>query len=158
MLLSPIIFFYGFFVLLVFVIGVAPTAFWQRVGGAVTGRAVRGRVARMNARLARAAKGAGFTPDIDYISAGIGFAFDNTRQLLFLAGERDGVPGEALVPLAAVGACGTGVTTGGLAEENYVDLYPADAAGPVWRIACGSDGATADTIARQLGGLGLKRG
>ena len=162
MLWSPIIFFYGFFIVLVFVIGVAPSAFWWRNGASLTGRATRGRAKKMAGRLARAAQGASFTPDIDYTPAGIGFAADSARSLLFLAGERDGVPGEALVPLAAFSACGTGVTTGGLSEENYLDLYPADAAGPAWRpawrIACGTDGATAEAIARQLGALGLQRG
>jgi hypothetical protein len=156
MLLSPIIFFYGFFVLLVFVIGVAPTAFWRRLGASLSGRVARGRSARMADRLARAARGASFTPDIDYIPASIGFAFDSARGLLFLAGERAGAAAEALLPLSAFGACATGVTTGGLSDDNYIELFPADST-PAWRISCGADWSTADAIARQLGALGLQR-
>jgi hypothetical protein len=157
MLLSPVIFFYGFFILLVFVIGVAPTAFWQRVGGSLSARAARSRRDRMADRLARVVRGADFTPDIDYIPAGIGFAVDTARTLLFVAGELAGRPAEALLPLSTFRACATGVNTGGLTEDNYLDLMPADAAAPAWRISCGTQGATADAIAGQLGALGLQR-
>ncbi len=156
MLLSPIIFFYGFFILLVFVIGVAPSAFWWRIGASLSGRAARGRARRMNGRLARAAKGEVFAPDISYIPAGIGFAADSARGLVFVAGEHAGAQAEALLPLAAFSACATGVTTGGLSEDNYIELIPADATA-VWRITCGGDEATAEAIAGQLGALGLKR-
>jgi hypothetical protein len=156
MLSSPIIFFYGFFVLLVFVLGVAPTAFWQRVGASLSGRAAHWRVRQMADRLARATKGARFTPDIDYTQAGIGFAVDRSRALVFVAGERGGSAAEALVPLSAVRACATGVNTGGLSEDNYVDLFPADFT-LGWRISCGTDGAAADAIAAQLGALGVPR-
>jgi hypothetical protein len=74
MLLSPIIFFYGFFILLVFVIGVAPSAFWWRIGAVFSGRSAGWRRARMARRLAQAARGQDFVPDIDYTQASIGFA------------------------------------------------------------------------------------
>ena len=156
MLLSPIIFFYGFFIVLVFVIGVAPSAFWWRIGASLSGWAVRGRARGMNARLARAARGQDFAPDISYIQAGIGFAADSARGLVFVAGEHAGAEAEALLPLAAFSGCATGVTTGGLSEDNYVELIPADA-GAAWRITCGGAGATAEAIAGQLGALGVKR-
>ena len=156
MLMSPIIFFYGFFIVLVFVIGVAPSAFWWRIGASLSGRATRGRARSMNDRLARAAKGAVFVPDISYIAAGIGFAADSARGLVFVAGEHAGTDGQALLPLSALSGCATGVTTGGLSEDNYVELIPADATA-AWRITCGGDEATAEAIARQLGGLGVKR-
>jgi hypothetical protein len=156
MLSAPIIFFYSFFVLLVFVLGVAPTAFWQRVGASLSGRAGRWRVRQMTDRLARAAKGASFTADIDYIPAGIGFALDSTRALVFVAGERAGTAAEALLPLSAFRACATGVNTGGLSEDNYLGLFPADSS-LSWRISCGADGATAEAIAGQLVALGLQR-
>ena len=157
MLLSPIIFFYGFFVLLVFVIGVAPSAFWWRIGSSLAGRSAGWRRARMASRLARAANGADFAPDIDYTQAGIGFAADSARMLLFVAGERAGAPAEALLPLSAFGACATGVTTGGFSDENYLDLFPVATAAPGWRIFCGADAAMVEVIAGQLGALGLKR-
>lgn len=157
MLFSPIIFFYSFFVLLVFVIGVAPTAFWQRLGGALAGKGARWRRARLDDRLARAAKGANFTPDVDYLPAGIGFAVDSAHGLLFVAGERGGMPAEAVLPLKSFRACATGVNTGGFAEENYLDLLPADPAAPAWRVSCGAAWPAADAIAGRLRELGLER-
>lgn len=157
MLFSPIIFFYGFFVLLVFVIGVAPTAFWQRLGGSLAGKGASWRRARLDDRLARAARGMNFTPDVDYLPAGIGFAIDSAQALVFVAGERDGTPAEAVLPLQSFRACATGVNTGGFAEENYLDLLPADPAAPSWRISCGASWPVADAIAGRLDALGLKR-
>jgi hypothetical protein len=157
MLHSPIIFFYGFFVLLVFVIGVAPTDFWRRFGGSLSGASARWRGARMNDRFARAIGSAGFTPDVTYVPDGIGFALDSGRGLVFVAGERGGVPGEKLLPLSAFRACATGVNTGGFAEDNYLDLLPVDATSQGWRISCGTDVAIADAIAARLGAAGLAR-
>jgi hypothetical protein len=157
MLSSPVIFFYGFFVLLVFVIGVAPTDFWRRVGASLSGRGARWRRARMEERFSRTAGGASFAPDVSYVSAGVGFALDSARLLLFVAGERAGRPAEALLPLSAFRACATGVNTGGFVEDNYLDLLPADAASQAWRISCGTDGAMVEAIAERLGALGLPR-
>jgi hypothetical protein len=157
MLSSPIIFFYGFFVLLVFVIGVAPTDFWRRFGGSLSGSGARWRQARMNDRFVRAAKGANFTPDVTYVPDGIGFALDSGRGLVFVAGEQAGRPGEALLPLSSFRACATGVNTGGFAEDNYLDLLPTDTASQAWRISCGTDVAVADTIAARLAVAGLPR-
>jgi hypothetical protein len=157
MLLSPIIFFYSFFVLLVFVIGVAPTQFWWRLGGALSARAARWREARLRARLARAAQGAGFAPDIDYLPEGIGLAVESARARLFVAGERGGAVAEAIVPLNAFRACATGVTTGGWSEDYYLELLPAEPGAPRWRISCGADEAVADAVAGRLGALGLAR-
>jgi hypothetical protein len=157
MLFSPIIFFYSFFIFLVFVIGVAPTAFWQRLGRQLSGMAARGRRNRLGDRLARAVKGADFTPDIDYLPAGIGLAIETARGRLFIAGERAGVPTEALLPLTSFRACTTGVITGGFSDDNYLDLIPADPATAGWRVSCGADESKAESIAARLAALGLER-
>ncbi len=74
-----------------------------------------------------------------------------------MAGERAGSAAAAVLPLSAFGAFSTGVSTGGFSEDNYVDLFPAEAATLSWRIYCGGDAALAEKIAGQLGGLGLRR-
>lgn len=157
MLSSPIIIFYSFLVILVFAMGVAPTALWKRFGASASGAAARARHDRMAGHFAKATAGAAFTVDVDYVSVGIGFAYDRTRALVFVAGERSGTPGEALVPLADFRAYATGVITGGFSDENYVDLFPADASQPKWRISCGGDATTPYAIDRLLSGLGVAR-
>lgn len=157
MLLSPIIIFYSFIVLVVFVIGVAPTAFWKRFGGSFSGVAARARHDRVAGHFARATAGAPFTADIDYVPVGIGFAFDRARALIFVAGEHSGTPAEALVPLADFRAYAVGVITGGFTDENYVDLFPTDSTVPSWRISCGEDVETAYAIDRLLSSLGLPK-
>jgi hypothetical protein len=157
MLFSPIIIFYSFIVLVVFVIGVAPTAFWKRFGGSVSGVAARARHDRVAAQFARATAAASFTADIDYVPVGIGFAFDRTRALLFVAGDHSGTRAEALIPLAGFRAHATGVITGGFTDENYVDLFPTDSTAPSWRISCGEDVASAYAIDRLLSSLGVPK-
>jgi hypothetical protein len=157
MLSSPIIIFYSFLVLIFFVIGVAPTAFWQRFGASVSGATARARGDRVAARFARATAAAPFTADIDYVPVGIGFAFDRARALLFLAGDHAGTPAEALLPLADVRAYAVGVITGGFTDENYVELIPADSTAHSWRISCAGDVASVDAIDRLLSSLGLPK-
>jgi hypothetical protein len=154
-MLSPIIIFYSFLVVVVFAIGLAPTALWQRFGGSVAGAAARARHARAAACFAQATAGAAFTADIDYVPAGIGFAFDRGRALLFVAGDRAGISGEALVPLAELRGHRKGVVTGGFTDENYVELFPADPQAPKWRISCGQDVTSAYAIDRLLSSVGL---
>jgi hypothetical protein len=157
MLFSPIIIFYSFIVLVVFVIGVAPTALWKRFGGSVSGAAARARHDRVATHFARATAAASFTADIDYVPVGIGFAFDRASAMLFVAGDHFGTPTEALVPLADFHAHATGVITGGFTDENYVDLFPTNSTVPTWRISCGEDVASACAIDHLLSYLGLPK-
>jgi len=157
MLSSPIIIFYIFLVLVVFSIGLAPTAFWKRFGASVSGAAARARHNRAAAHFARATAGASFTADIDYVPVGIGFAFDRGRALLFVAGDHSGAPAEALIPLTALRAYATGVITGGFTDENYVDLFPDDSTAPSWRISCAEDVTSTYAIERLLSSLGLAK-
>lgn len=158
MLSSPIIIFYSFIVLVVFVIGVAPTALWKRFGGSISGAGGRARRDRVAAQFRRATAAASFTADIDYVPVGIGFAFDRARGLVFVAGDHFGTPAEALVPLAEFRAHATGVITGGFTDENYVDLFCTDSTVPEWRISCGEDAASAYAIDRLLNSLGVPKG
>ena len=155
MLSAPIIIFYSFLVLLVFVIGVAPTAIWNRVGGSISGARARARQDRAASYFSRATKNASFTADFDYVSVGIAFAFDQARALLFVASDRSELPTEALVPLAECHAHAKGVITGGFTDENYVDLFLVDPALPKWRISCGEDVASTFAIDRLLSSIGL---
>jgi hypothetical protein len=157
MLSSPIILFYSFLVIVVFAMGVAPTALWKRFGASASGAAARARHDRMAGHFAKATAATAFTADVDYVPVGIGFAYDRTRALVFVAGERSGTPAEAVIPLADFRAFATGVITGGFSDENYVDLFPADASQPKWRISCGGDATTPYAIDRLLSGLGLAR-
>jgi hypothetical protein len=157
MLSSPIILFYSFLVIVVFAMGVAPTALWKRFGASASGAAARARHDRMAGHFARATLATEFTADIDYVPVGIGFAFDRTRALVFVAGDRSGTPEEALVPLAEFRAFATGVITGGFSDENYVDLFPADSTQPKWRISCAGDATSTYAIDRLLSSLGLAR-
>jgi hypothetical protein len=156
MLTSPVIFFYGFFILLVFVIGVAPTDFWMRIGSSITGAAARGRHARVAAQFARATASASFTADVSYVPNGIAFAFDRARALLFV-GDNSNTPAEDLVPVTAIRAHGMGVITGGFTDDNYVDLFPAASPVSRWRVSCGEDVETAHAIANVLSALGIPK-
>lgn len=155
MLSAPIIIFYSFLVLVVFFIGVAPSGLWNRLGVSVGGAAARARHSRAANHFARATASAAFTADFDYVPAGIAFAFDKSRALLFVAGERLGSPMEALVPLSEFRAHAKGVITGGFTDENYVDLFLLDPALPEWRISCGEDVTSAYAIDRLLSSIGL---
>lgn len=156
MLSSPIILFYSFIVIVVFAIGVAPTALWMRFGKSLSGAIANQRRANIGARYLRASAGAEFTPGISFVANGIGFAADTSRGLLFLAGEQGRTPAEAILPLANFRAYAAHVDTGGFIENNYIELLPQDPAAPVWRISCGSDGYSAYAIRKQLEALGLK--
>jgi hypothetical protein len=157
MLSSPIIIFYSFLVLVVFAIGVAPTAIWKRFGASVAGAADRARRDRAAAHFKRATAAVAFTADIDYVPVGIGFAFDQARSLLFLAGDHFDTPAEAVIPITDLRAYTIGVITGGFTDENYVDLFPADPAVPRWRISCAEDVASTYAIDRLLTSLGLPK-
>jgi hypothetical protein len=157
MLSSPIIIFYSILILIFFVIGVAPTALWERFGVSVSRAGARTRRDRVAARFAKATAVSAFTAEIDYVPVGIGFAFDRGRALLFVAGDRFGTPAEALVPVADVRAHDIGVITGGFTDENYVDLFPTDATASNWRISCAGDVDSADAIGRLLSSLGIPK-
>jgi hypothetical protein len=157
MLSSPIIIFYSFLVLVVFAIGVAPTAIWKRFGASVAGAADPAPRDRAAAHFKRATAAVAFTADIDYVPVGIGFAFDQARSLLFLAGDHFDTPAEAVIPITDLRAYTIGVITGGFTDENYVDLFPADPAVPRWRISCAEDVASTYAIDRLLTSLGLPK-
>jgi hypothetical protein len=157
MLSSPIIIFYSFLVLVVFLIGLAPTALWMRFGSGFAGAAARARHGRAASAFARATTGTAFTADVDYVPVGIGFAYDQTRKLVFVAGDHAGAVSEAIIPLADFRAHATGVITGGFNDENYVDLFLADPAVPGWRISCAGDVASAHAIGRLLISLGVPK-
>lgn len=158
MLSAPIIIFYSIFILILCVIGLAPTALWQRFGRAAAESAGRARRQRAAAQFARATSGTDFAPDITYVPQGIGFAVDRGRGLLFLGGERGGRPAAALVPLATLRAHARGVLTGGFRDENYIELRPAEPAAPGWRVSCGTDAGSAYAIEGVLSGLGVAKG
>jgi len=156
MLTSPVIIFFGFFILLVFVIGVAPTAFWTRVGSFVTGTVARGRHDRVAAQFARATAAVPFTADVDYVPKGIAFAFDRARALLFV-GDNANAPAEDIVPISKIRAHRMDVITGGVFQENYVDIFPLESQVTRWRISCGEDVASAYAIENLLISLGIPK-
>lgn len=157
MLTSPVLIFFGFFIFLVFVIGVAPTDFWMRIGSFMTKTVARRRHDRAAAQFARAAAAASFTADVDYVPIGIAFAFDRSKSLLFV-GDESHAPAEDLIPVSAVRAHKIGVITGGITDENYVDILPMASAVSRWRVSCGEDAATAHAIENLLGELGIPKG
>lgn len=154
MLSAPIILFYSFLVLVVMAIGAGPTALWMRLGGKLQNAGARARVDRARGHFKQVTAGAEFSADVSYVEAGISFAVDKGRGLLFVAGEHAGRVTEALVPVSAVRGHERGVVTGGFTDDNYVDVIAADGS---WRISCGEDGASAAAIERVLAEVGLAK-
>jgi hypothetical protein len=156
MLTSPVIIFFSFFIFLVFVIGVAPTDFWMRIGSFITRTVVHRRHDRAAAQFARATAAASFNADVDFVPIGIAFAFDRSKSVLFL-GDDSNTPGEDLVPVSTIRAHKMGVVTGGLTDENYVDIFPVASPVSRWRVSCGEDIASAHAIENLLSDLGLPK-